>query len=111
MRAAVLHLCCLTCRMSELRASEILDDLCEDMSKYGLAKAPTSESEAVSAAWEWVLRGADAYGNHEKLTGDEAKAMNKRLKNYCYGIIERTEDSLAKYLASEAEHHEGMRRL
>lgn len=97
--------------MSELRASEILDDLCEDMSKYGLAKAPQSEADADAAAWEWVLKAADAYANHEKLSGDEAKEMNKRLKNYCYGIIERTEDSLAKYLASETEHHEGVQRL
>lgn len=101
------------CRVSELRASEILDDLCEDMAHYGLAKPAMSDSDEPeggaggTADWAWVLKGSDSYSSQEKLTGEEAKAMNKRLRNYCYGVVERTEDSLAKYLASDTTHHEG----
>lgn len=99
------------CRVSELRASEILDDLCEDMANYGLAKpasTDTADEPQVEGEWAWVMKGADSYSSHEKLTGEPAKQMNKRLKNYCYGVVERTEDSLAKYLASDATHHEGV---
>eukprot|EP00892_Ulva_mutabilis_P005253 jgi/Ulvmu1/309/UM001_0313.1 len=101
-------------KVSELRASEILDDLCEDMSHYGMTKAAAPETDGADAAgqavaeWTWLLKGADSYGDLEKLTGEPAKQMSKRLKNYCYGVIERTEDSLAKYLASESDHHEGL---
>ena len=102
------------CRVSELRASEILDDLCEDMSNYGLAKpaAPEPNDSADEAQaeeeWAWVLKGADSYSSYEKLTGEPAKQMSKRLKNYCYGVVERSEDFLAKYLASDSTHHEGV---
>jgi hypothetical protein len=38
----------------------------------------------------------------------ESKDRKRQLKNYCYSLVERTEDDLAAYLASTQEHHEGV---
>ena len=41
-------------------------------------------------------------------SGEESKTRRKELKNYCYSLVERTEDALSAYLSSGKEHHEGL---
>jgi hypothetical protein len=37
----------------------------------------------------------------------ELDTRRKELKSFCYSLVERTEERLTSYLASDAEHHEG----
>jgi hypothetical protein len=104
------------CRVSELRAVELLDDLCEDMSKYTWTLGlPSVNPGFVSVAadsrptWSWQLSSTvDSLSPAElQVPEAELKVRKRELKSYCYGVLERTEEGLAKYLSSSNEHHEG----
>ncbi|OMO51254.1 hypothetical protein COLO4_37754 [Corchorus olitorius] len=71
-------------RMSELRAVELLDGLCEKMQDYTLEKIDSSRRV-------WIK-----VDNWEILTIDkqEAKAHSKDISSYCGRLLEETEDEV-----------------
>ncbi|XWS24615.1 hypothetical protein CRYUN_Cryun28dG0118300 [Craigia yunnanensis] len=75
-------------RMSELRAVELLDGLCEKMQDYTLEKIDSSRRE-----WMKV-------DNWDILTIDkqEAKAYSKDISSYCGRLLEETEDELTELI-------------
>ncbi|KAG8502984.1 hypothetical protein CXB51_001019 [Gossypium anomalum] len=75
-------------RMSELRAVELLDGLCEKMQDYTLEKLDSSRRE-------WIK-----VHNWDVLTIDkqEAKAYSKDISSYCGRLLEETEDELTELI-------------
>ncbi|XVF35810.1 hypothetical protein REPUB_Repub19eG0002900 [Reevesia pubescens] len=75
-------------RMSELRAVELLDGLCEKMQDYTLEKIDSSRQE-------WIK-----VDNWDILTIDkqEAKAYSKDISSYCGRLLEETEDELTELI-------------
>ncbi|KAG9444419.1 hypothetical protein H6P81_015759 [Aristolochia fimbriata] len=73
-------------RVSELRAVELLDDLCDKMQDYTLQKVSTSRHEWVKVpSWD-NLKAGDK---------QEAKAHAKDISTYCGRLLEETEDEFA----------------
>lgn len=95
-------------KVSELRVTELLDRLCEDMDHFAWASRPNQAGEE---NWKWRrvngVQASEVIGLKHASTA-ESKTRSKELKNYCYGLIERTEDQLTDYLTSRTEHHEGL---
>eukprot|EP00854_Cymbomonas_tetramitiformis_P034161 gene34161-biopygen17026 len=79
--------------MSELRMVELFDDLCESMSKYGLA---TEDGTPV-----WVLKA----GKKGLATGAKGKAETKDLTSYCGALLEESEESLMEAIQSDELEH------
>ncbi|GMJ02789.1 hypothetical protein like AT1G42480 [Hibiscus trionum] len=75
-------------RMSELRAVELLDGLCENMQDYTLEKIDSSRRE-------WIK-----VDNWDILTIDkqEARAYSKDISSYCGRLLEETEDELTELI-------------
>ncbi|KAK6257019.1 hypothetical protein QUC31_000478 [Theobroma cacao] len=75
-------------RMSELRAVELLDGLCEKMQDYTLEKIDSSRQE-------WIK-----VDNWDILTIDkqEAKAYSTDISSYCGRLLEETEDELTELI-------------
>lgn len=98
-------------RVSELRVTELLDDLCEDMSKYSWAMrlpAPDGETDTAKLyAWQRTDRMDKAMPSELKAPEAEMKVRRRELKQYCYSLVEKHEDGLIAYLASNTKHHEG----
>lgn len=91
--------------VSELRVAELLDDLCEDMTQWTWGRAYRE-----SSLYRWVPRNSNGGNTAEAVTPQaEMRTRKRELKTFCYGAVERAEDGLATYLASEAPHHEGAR--
>ncbi|KAK3279524.1 hypothetical protein CYMTET_12596 [Cymbomonas tetramitiformis] len=80
-------------KMSELRMVELFDDLCESMSKYGLA---TEDGTPV-----WVLKA----GKKGLATGAKGKAETKDLTSYCGALLEESEESLMEAIQSDELEH------
>ncbi|KAB2632008.1 hypothetical protein D8674_028255 [Pyrus ussuriensis x Pyrus communis] len=70
-------------RVSELRAVELLDGLCDKMQEYTLHKK------------EWVK--VDSWDNLT-ISKQEAKAYSKDLSTYCGRLLEDTEDELTELI-------------
>ncbi|KAA3467175.1 protein canopy-1 [Gossypium australe] len=83
-------------RMSELRAVELLDGLCEKMQDYTLEKLDSSRRE-------WLK-----VHNWDILTIDkqEAKAYSKDISSYCGRLLEETEDERSKQMKKERKNNE-----
>ena len=99
------------CRVSELRVTELLDDLCEDMSKYSWAlQLPAPKGSlpgSTTYAWHRTSRLDKTMPTELKAPDGEMKLRRRELKHYCYSLVETHEDALTAYLSSNAEHHQG----
>ena len=100
--------------MSELRASELLDDLCDDMMQYHwLQRAPLPSADAQSSGaaqdrptaaessaaldWAWHHKSvANATGP----ASPELKQRRRELKHFCYKMLEKHEDRLTQFLTA-----------
>jgi hypothetical protein len=100
-----------TRRVSELRVTELLDDLCEDMNKYSWAMrfpAPASATEdAALYTWQRTSLMDKTMPSELKAPEGEMKARRRELKHYCYNLVEKHEEALTAYLSSDSKHHEG----
>ncbi|XVE69588.1 hypothetical protein DITRI_Ditri10aG0002700 [Diplodiscus trichospermus] len=75
-------------RMSELRAVELLDGLCEKMQDYTLEKIDSSKREWIKVD-DWDILSIDK---------QEAKAYSKDISSYCGRLLEETEDELTELI-------------
>lgn len=78
--------------VSELRAIELLDDLCDEMKKYQLGSDPDSEDAQI-----WVLSADVApyqEGDKEPPSKDLLKEQRRVLSNACADIVGRWEEDL-----------------
>ncbi|KAE8680349.1 glucan endo-1,3-beta-glucosidase 13 [Hibiscus syriacus] len=75
-------------RMSELRAVELLDGLCENMQDYTLEKIDSTRHEWIKVDnWDILTIGKQ-----------EAKAYSKDISSYCGRLLEETEDELTELI-------------
>ncbi|XP_008812674.4 protein seele [Phoenix dactylifera] len=75
-------------KVSELRAVELLDGLCEKMQDYTLMKLESGTNEWVKVR-DWDALKADK---------QEARAHSKKLSSFCGRLLEETEDELAELI-------------
>ncbi|XVF74090.1 hypothetical protein PTKIN_Ptkin13bG0032800 [Pterospermum kingtungense] len=75
-------------RMSELRAVELLDGLCEKMQDYTLEKIDSSRREWMKVD-SWDILTIDK---------QEAKAYSKDISSYCGRLLEETEEELTELI-------------
>ncbi|CAO2833709.1 unnamed protein product [Amaranthus hypochondriacus] len=75
-------------RVSELRAVELLDGLCEKMLDYTLQKTDSKRQGWIKVnSWENLT-----------INKQEARAHSKDLSSYCGRLLEETEDELAELI-------------
>ncbi|KAJ9514196.1 TLR4 regulator and MIR-interacting MSAP-domain-containing protein [Haematococcus lacustris] len=85
-------------RMSELRAVELLDNLCTRMKQWTLVKINTTNDagEVTGRKRRWdKVSGASADSRPDK---DEETALQKRLEGYCGRVLEDHDESIADAL-------------
>ncbi|KAK8560376.1 hypothetical protein V6N13_082819 [Hibiscus sabdariffa] len=75
-------------RMSELRAVELLDGLCDNMQDYTLEKIDSSRREWIKVD-NWGILTIDK---------QEARAYSKDISSYCGRLLEETEDELTELI-------------
>jgi hypothetical protein len=85
---------------------ELLDDLCEDMDGYQLASTLESHTETPKQ-WKWLSKKKVNTQEHSKLPSALDADMSKRLKLFCYSVIEQEEETLTAYITRDTKQHEG----
>eukprot|EP00798_Chlamydomonas_sp_ICE-L_P015573 gene15573-21671_t len=91
---------------SELRATELLDNLCSSTSDYTLVK--TNVSAVRVRHWAKVKgKGPDDLVNTTRLPGEEEKAMTKKLEVYCGSLLEEYEDDVTEAIMKLKLEEEG----
>lgn len=96
--------------MSELRAVELLDNLCKAMHSYTLVTTNNTETGTKSKAWSKVSGEGSITFNHTTMTrpvGDEEDALQKKLEVYCGRVLEDYEDDITESLMSGIAEEQG----
>jgi len=83
---------------SELRVSELLDDLCDTMSNYHLSSHDRDEGESNPDEQRWIL--SSEVPPDQRPNVHLIKEQQRVLKNICGDIISSWEDELSKGLRS-----------
>ncbi|KAK8623217.1 hypothetical protein V6N13_118105 [Hibiscus sabdariffa] len=87
-------------RMSELRAVELLDGLCDNMQDYTLEKIDSSRREWIKVDnWGHFIVVVVVMGVGMTVANkQEARAYSKEISSYCGRLLEETEDELTELI-------------
>jgi TLR4 regulator and MIR-interacting MSAP len=83
-------------RMSELRAYDLLDDVCKEMDDFTYV---TKAEDIDKQHGTWSKGGGSLEGILPD--GEELKYRKKQLKNYCGGLIGEYEDDIVSALKND----------